>query len=215
LRRIKMDLKTAKLMGGIGAILTLFILIPVIGWLLGVAGLVLVLISIKTISDAAKEKGIFTNYLVAAILSFIGSLAFLFGGAALMFTKVGVFGDRARNFAIGRGIINHGLWNNRMIGPNMLGSHPGLVIVAVVIAIAVAWVIAIIAGYFTKSSFEKISEKTGEKNFKTAGLLIFLGSILLVLFGAGAIVLLVGVIFEIIAFFSLPDKITETEITQA
>jgi uncharacterized membrane protein len=209
-----MDLKTAKLMGGIGAILTLFIAIPVIGWLLGIAGLVLVLISVKTISDATKEKGIFTNYLVAAILSFIGSLALLFGGAALIFTKVGAFGDGTRSFAIDRGIISRGLWNNGMMGPNMLGGHPGLAIITVVIAIAVAWVIAIIAGYFTKSSFDKISEKTGEKNFKTAGLLIFLGSILLVLFGAGTIVLLVGVIFEIIAFFSLPDKLAEPELPQ-
>ncbi|PIP49668.1 MAG: hypothetical protein COX13_02685, partial [Caldiserica bacterium CG23_combo_of_CG06-09_8_20_14_all_35_60] len=85
-----MDLKTAKLMGGIGAILTLFIVIPVIGWLLGIAGLVLVLISVKTISDLTKEHKIFTNYLVAAILSFVGSLALLFGGAALMFRKAGV-----------------------------------------------------------------------------------------------------------------------------
>lgn len=204
-----MDLKTAKLMGGIGAILTLSIVIPVIGWLLGIAGLVLVLISVKTISDLAKEHKIFTNYLVAAILSFVGSLALLFGGAALMFRKAGVFADALRNFSIG-----HGLWNYGMMGPDTRGGHPGLVILAVVITIVVAWVFSIVAGYFTKSSFDEMSKKTGEKNFKTAGLLIFLGSILLVLFGAGAIVLLVGVIFEIIAFFSLPDKLAEPELPQ-
>ena len=209
-----MDLKTAKLMGGIGAILTLFIVIPLIGWLLGIAGLVLVLISVKTISDLTKEHKIFTNYLVAAILSFVGSLALLFGGAALMFRKAGVFADGLRNFAIGPGMIGRGLWNYGMTGPDTRGGHPGLVILTVVITIVAAWVFSIVAGYFTKSSFDEMSEKTGEKNFKTSGLLIFLGSILLVLFGAGAIALLVGVIFEIIAFFSLPDKLTEPELPQ-
>ena len=209
-----MDLKTAKLMGGIGAILTLFIVIPLIGWLLGIAGLVLVLISVKTISDLTKEHKIFTNYLVAAILSFVGSLALLFGGAALMFRKAGVFADGLRNFAIGPGMIGRGLWNYGMMGPDTRGGHPGLVILTVVITIVAAWVFSIVAGYFTKSSFDEMSEKTGEKNFKTSGLLIFLGSILLVLFGAGAIVLLVGVIFEIIAFFSLPDKLAEPEFPQ-
>ena len=209
-----MDLKTAKLMGGIGAILTLFIVIPVIGWLLGIAGLVLVLISVKTISDLTKEHKIFTNYLVAAILSFVGSLALLFGGAALMFRKAGVFTDGLRNFTIGPGMMGRGLWNYGMMGPNNWGEHPGLVILAVVITIAVAWIFSIVASYFTKSSFDEISKKTGERNFKIAGLLIFLGSILLVLFGAGVIVLLVGVIFEINAFFSLQDKLAEPELPQ-
>jgi len=206
-----MDLKTAKLMGGIGAILTLFMVIPVIGWLLGVAGLVLILISVKTISDITKEHKIFTNYLVAAILSFVGSLALLVGGAALMFRKVWIFADGARNFAISRGIMGRGLWNYEMMFPNIWKNRTGIVIIAVIILLLVTWIISVIAGYFTKSSFDKISEKTGEKNFKTAGLLIFLGTILIVLFGAGTIVLLVGVIFEIIGFFSLPDTLLKPD----
>jgi uncharacterized membrane protein len=207
-----MDLKTAKLMGGIGAILTLFIVIPVIGWLLGIAGLVLVLISVKTISDLTKEHKIFTNYLVAAILSFVGSLTLLFGGAALIFT---VFGDGTRNFAMGPGMMAHKLFGEGIMGSGIWKEwQPGGAIIGIIILILVVLAILIIGSYFTKSSFDKISEKTGEKNFKTAGLLIFLGSILLVLFGAGVIVLLVGVIFEIIAFFSLPDKLAEPELPQ-
>jgi uncharacterized membrane protein len=206
-----MDLKTAKIMGGIGAILTLFMVIPVIGWLFGIAGLVLVLISVKTISDITKEHKIFTNYLVAAILSFVGSLALLFGGAALMFRRVGIFKDSTRNFAIDRGIMGHELWNYGMMIPNIWKNHASIIIITVIIVLLVAWIISVIAGYFTKSSFDKISEKTGEKNFKTAGLLIFLGTILIVLFGTGTIVLLVGIIFEIIGFFSLPDTLVKPE----
>jgi uncharacterized membrane protein len=209
LKEAKMDLRTAKILGGIGAILTLFFIIPFAGWFLSIAGVILVLISVKTISDLTKEHKIFTNYLVAAILSFVGSLALLFGGAALMFRKAGFFADGLRNFSIG-----HGLWNYGMMCPDTRGGHPGLVILAVVITIVVAWVFSIVAGYFTKSSFDEMGKKTGEKNFKTAGLLIFLGSIFLVLFGAGVIVLLVGVIFEIIAFFSLPNKLVEPELPQ-
>ena len=204
-----MDLKTAKLMGGIGAILTLFIVIPVIGWLLGIAGLVLILISVKTISDLTKEHNIFTNYLVAAILSFVGSLALLFGGAALIFT---VFGDGTRNFAMGPGMMAHKLFDEGIMGSGIWkGWQPGGAIIGIIILILAVLTILIIGSYFTKSSFDKISEKTGEKNFKTSGLLIFLGSILLVLFGVGAIIFFVGAIFEVIAFFSLPDTLMKPE----
>jgi len=84
----------------------------------------------------------------------------------------------------------------------------------IILLLLVAWVISIIGSYFIKSSFDEISKKTGEKNFKTAGLLLFLGAILLIAFGTGAIVSLVGGIFEIIAFFSLPDELAKPEETQ-
>jgi uncharacterized membrane protein len=180
-----MDLKTAKLMGGIGAILTLFSFIPHIGWSLSIVGFVLVLIAVKTISDEVKESKIFSDYLVAVVLSVISVLILFIGGVASIFGIMGMFM---------RGTTGLHLGTFSMFG--------------VILLFLVAWVIAIIGSYFTKSSFEQISEKTGEKNFKTAGLLLFLGAILLIAFGIGAIVSLVGGIFEIIAFFSLPDILT-------
>ncbi|PIV56122.1 MAG: hypothetical protein COS15_02275, partial [Caldiserica bacterium CG02_land_8_20_14_3_00_36_38] len=80
-----MDLKTAKLMGGIGAILTLLSFIPSIGWLLSIVGFVLVLLAVKTISDEVKESKIFSDYLVAVVLSVVSVLVLFFGGIASIF----------------------------------------------------------------------------------------------------------------------------------
>jgi len=193
LKEDKMDLKTAKLMGGIGAILTLLSFIPSIGWLLSIVGFVLVLLAVKTISDEVKESKIFSDYLVAVVLSVVSVLVLFFGGIASIFGIMRMFMQGAWSMGLRSGAFS------------ALG---------IILLLLVAWVISIIGSYFIKSSFDEISKKTGEKNFKTAGLLLFLGAILLIAFGTGAIVSLVGGIFEIIAFFSLPDELVKPEETQ-
>ena len=188
-----MDLKTAKLMGGIGAILTLLSFIPSIGWLLSIVGFVLVLLAVKTISDEVKESKIFSDYLVAVVLSVVSVLVLFFGGIASIFGIMRMFMQGAWSMGLRSGAFSA---------------------FGIILLLLVAWVISIIGSYFIKSSFDEISKKTGEKNFKTAGLLLFLGAILLIAFGTGAIVSLVGGIFEIIAFFSLPDELAKPEETQ-
>jgi uncharacterized membrane protein len=192
-----MDLKTAKLMGGVGAILTLLSFVPGIGWLLSIAGFILILLAVKTISNEVKESKIFSDYLIAVVLSVVGVLVLFFGGIASIFGMIFEIARMSMQGATSTGLPSAVFGVSRII-----------------LLFLAAWGILIIGSYFTKSSFYKISEKTGEKNFKTAGLLIFLGTILVIAFGTGTIVSLVGVIFEIIAFFSLPDKLAEPELPQ-
>lgn len=64
---IKMrNLHDAKILGGIGSILMLFI--PIVGQ-------ILVLIAAKYVSDTTNDKSIFDNILIAMILTIIGSIA--------------------------------------------------------------------------------------------------------------------------------------------
>ncbi|WP_168194725.1 DUF996 domain-containing protein [Thermococcus aciditolerans] len=60
------DLKNAKMMGGIGAILT------VVG--LGFIGFILKLLAVKNIAEATDRDEIFSKYLWAAILNILASL---------------------------------------------------------------------------------------------------------------------------------------------
>ncbi|AFL94465.1 hypothetical protein CL1_0253 [Thermococcus cleftensis] len=60
------DLKNAKLLGGIGAILT------VVG--IGFIGFILKLLAVKNIAEATGREEIFSKYLWAAILAIIASL---------------------------------------------------------------------------------------------------------------------------------------------
>jgi Predicted membrane protein len=65
-------LSQAKAMGGVGSILVLLSFVPSVGFVLGIVGLVLVLIAVKQISDAVKDREIFNNVLMAVILQVVG-----------------------------------------------------------------------------------------------------------------------------------------------
>jgi uncharacterized membrane protein len=56
------NLSNAKILGGIGALLTLIgIFIPSSWGILSLIGFILVFVAVKMIADAAKDHGIFNN----------------------------------------------------------------------------------------------------------------------------------------------------------
>ncbi|HOC52139.1 MAG TPA: DUF996 domain-containing protein [Caldisericia bacterium] len=212
-----MELKQAKILGGLGAIFILCFVIPVIGWILSIVGFILTAIAIKEISDKVKDKPIFTNYLISIILYFVSGVTAIIGSIIFFFNAVVKNLDKFENFNNWNGFNDFVIRNfNRFGGfpeiKEFLTAIGGKIWIFILI-LAIAWVIFVIAGYFTKSSFDRLVEKIKIDNFKTAGLLIFIGSILTILFGVGFIIILVGVIFEIISFFSLPDIYEETQLT--
>jgi len=212
-----MELKQAKILGGLGAIFILCFVIPVIGWILSIVGFILTAIAIKEISDKVKDKPIFTNYLISIILFFVSGVTAIIGSIIFFFSAVVNNIDKFKNFNNWNGFNDFGIrdFNFFRGSPEIRDflTTIGSKIWILILILAIAWVIFVIAGYFTKSSFDRLVEKIKIDNFKTAGLLIFIGSILTILFGVGFIIILVGVIFEIISFFSLPDIYEETQLT--
>ncbi|HON82839.1 MAG TPA: DUF996 domain-containing protein [Caldisericia bacterium] len=212
-----MELKQAKILGGLGAIFILCFVIPVIGWILSIVGFILTAIAIKEISDKVKDKPIFTNYLISIILYFVSGVTAIIGSIIFFFSAVVNNIDKFKNFNNWNGFNDFGIrdFNFFRGSPEIRDflTTIGSKIWILILILAIAWVIFVIAGYFTKSSFDRLVEKIKIDNFKTAGLLIFIGSILTILFGVGFIIILVGVIFEIISFFSLPDIYEETQLT--
>lgn len=212
-----MELKQAKILGGLGAIFILCFVIPVIGWILSIVGFILTAIAIKEISDKVKDKPIFTNYLISIILFFVSGVTAIIGSIIFFFSAVVNNIDKFKNFNNWNGFNDFGIrdFNFFRGSPEIRDflTTIGSKIWILILILAIAWVIFVVAGYFTKSSFDRLVEKIKIDNFKTAGLLIFIGSILTILFGVGFIVILVGVIFEIISFFSLPDIYEETQLT--
>ncbi|VVB87826.1 Uncharacterised protein [uncultured archaeon] len=57
------SLAQAKTLGEIGSILVLLAIIPFAGRAIGLVGLVLILVSVKYISDALADRSIFNNML--------------------------------------------------------------------------------------------------------------------------------------------------------
>ncbi len=81
----------------------------------------------------------------------------------------------------------------------------------VLVTALLCWILLIVAGYFTKKSFEIISSATGVEDFKIAGNFYFIGNILLII-AIGIIISFIGIILQTVAFFSLPSVLpTKTQ----
>ncbi len=209
-----MDLKQEKILGGIGAVLTLFFIIPVFGWIISLVGLILTSISINGLGEKLKERSIFTNYLTSIIFFFLSGFVLL-GTFILTISKIiknlpEKFNGNFFDFE-----YRYDLFSGRRFfrgDPNMLPklkeffqNLDGKIWILLFILLIV-WILLILGGIFKKGSFDKLSEKIKIDDFKLSGLLIFLGTILVPLFGVGVILIIIGIIFEIISFFSMKDK---------
>jgi uncharacterized membrane protein len=195
------SLINVKIIGGLGA---LFMLIggfvsATIG-VLSFIGFIMVFIAVKMIADETKEKAIFDNYLYAFIACIIAIVA-LVSIAFIVLASVGgvQFFYDLQNMAMSEPLE---IWNT--IQPVLFGIIAGFL---------VFWIIVVIASLFIRKSFNLIAEKTGVKMFATAGLLFFIGVITAIVL-VGILILIVAMIIEIIAFFSLPDKLPEKQIKE-
>ena len=191
-------LNNAKIMGGIGAILTLLGIIPSAGFILGIIGFILILVAVKYISDETKDKSIFNNFLYFFITCIIGVVITVI---VLVITVINAGGIAYINELQAKALTNPmDVWN--AIQPLLTGFLVALLILCILI---------IISAIYLRKSYDKIAELTNVKWFSTTGLLFLIGAATLII-GVGFIILLVAMILEIIAFFSLPDKLPEKQI---
>jgi len=79
----------------------------------------------------------------------------------------------------------------------------------------ILWITLIIGSIFIKRSFDTIGARLGVGAFKTAGMLYLIGALLTVVFFVGLIIIFVGVIFQIVAFFSINEAPVQTQPMQA
>jgi uncharacterized membrane protein len=191
-------MKQIKNLGIIGSILFFGAIVPKIGPFLGLAGLILVIIAIYQISKLSDQKTIFRDYLVSiilpgvawALLAIIKELSVVTGSIILVLSVPALILGLKGNIL---GVI---IWVVDLI--------KGLSITSLLF-FALVWVAFIISGFFLKKSFTKIAEVSGVSTFRTTGNLYFIGSILLLLFGLGGILIFTSLILQVIAFASFPQ----------
>ena len=172
-------LEQARLFGGIGSILMLLAFVPYAGTVLSIIGFILVLIAVKYISDHTGDRAIFNNYLIAVIIGIISAIVAAVMGVA------GLLGSM--------GLLMAG-------GP--IATLAGMLMTLIAVLIVV-WILGIISAIFIRRSFNSIATSLNVKMFSTAALLYLIGAILTIIL-VGAIVALVAIILQIIAFFRIP-----------
>lgn len=193
------ELSNAKLFGGIGAILMLVGgFIPYAGPIVSILGLVLLFIAVKTISDLTNDKNIFSNYL----MHFIFGILII---VAIFVIMIIAFG------AAGGFTWLSSLENAEITDFESFWEYFGEIIGGCVLALIVGWILSIISAIYLRRSYNGIAEHTKVDLFKTTGTIYFIGAITTIVL-IGFLILLIARIIEIIAYFSLPDKLpTKTE----
>ena len=73
------------------------------------------------------------------------------------------------------------------------------------VALGTFWVFTVISATFLKRSYEKISQRLNVSAFATTGLLYLIGAALTIVF-IGFLILLVALIFQVVAYFSIQDR---------
>jgi uncharacterized membrane protein len=138
-----------------------------------IVGIILVMIGMKGLSDYYKEPSIYQNALWGLIFGIIALIAIAI--AVPLFFVLGAFSV----FAIGLSLL-------------------GLFLLAVVV-----FVFYVIAAMYFRRAFSALAQRSGEHTFETAGLLLWIGAILTIVFFIGLIIILVAWILATIAFFSI------------
>jgi len=184
------QLSNAKIIGGIGALLTLLIFIPAAGFILSIVGIILIFVAIKQISDETKDASLYNNYLWFFILSIIALIV----AAAITVIALG-----GLSFFTAIQTVD---WQNPAEAMNIVGTG----VIACVLGLIVGWVVMIIATLYLRKSYDRIAEHTKVDLFKTTGLLYFIGAITLIVL-IGFLILFIAKILEIVSFFTIPDTL--------
>jgi uncharacterized membrane protein len=178
----------AKLLGGIGALLTILTIIPAAGFILGIVGIILIFIAIKQISDEIKDTTIYNNYLWFFVLCIIALVV------AAAITIIGLAGSSFFT------IIQTVNWQN----PTEVLDIIAPALIACVLGLIVGWILMIVATMYLRKSYDRIAEQTKVDLFKTTGLLYLIGAVTMIIL-IGFLILFIAKILEIISFFTLPD----------
>jgi uncharacterized membrane protein len=182
---MNVNFQYSKTLAGEGAILLLLGLVPTVGWVLGIVGIVLLLKATKELSYYYQDESLYQNtltglkyYIVALIAA-----AVAIGVGVVSFTTVGLFSGAAPSLALG-----------------FVGG-----VAAILVGLIIAFVFYLLAAIHLRKVFETLSQKTGESSFTTAGTLLLVGAALTII-GVGLILILIAWIFATIGFFSMKPK---------
>lgn len=183
---MNVNFEYAKTLAGEGAILLLLSLVPYIGWVLGIIGVVLLLRGMKELSNYYQDEKIYQDsltgvkfYIVAIISAAVAIAAITIGfGSATGFTF-------NANFVFTAGF-----------GIGLAASVAGLV---------VAFVFYVLAASHLKRTFDTLAKNSGEASLTTASSLLWWGSILTII-GVGLVLILVAWIFATIGLFGMKSR---------
>jgi uncharacterized membrane protein len=205
-----MNLKSSKTLGGIGAILMVISVLPYISQIpfIGLIGAILVLVALHGFASVYKESGIFINALYGIIAGIVGVVLAVVIGIAVVLPNI-------TDFLLKVFPSWNGDWTTITSLSGMIPNTSNIgfgdiipFITAAILVIATLWVFGIIATFFVRRSLVQLSAKTNVGLFSTAGTLLLIGAVLVIVLGLGLLLMWIGVLLLAIAFFRIRTEQT-------
>ena len=206
-----MAIETSKTLGGIGAILMFIGVIPIVSTygVIELIGLILVMVALYNLGSYYVERGIFNNALYGLIAGIVGGVIAV---GAVIITVLSSLTDFLYEI--------FPTWNGDWAAlSGLTPDATNLTLDAIVpfltglfVALIVLWVFGIISFFFVRRSLVSLSAKSSVGLFSTAGLLMFIGAVLIVAIGIGLLLIWIGFLILAIAFFQLrPQQTAATQ----
>jgi uncharacterized membrane protein len=202
----RVNISTQKMLGGIGSTLILLGWMTGVGILFGIVGVVLWLISMYQLSNILGKPTIFQKVLIGFVLNIAG-MVIAFAPFALTMVIAFPFGLLAKILFLFLFNLTRDETLDITLDTSGLGFGALIVITVALIAIMVAYAIFVFGFYLQKQAYEILAQATAHNLFKIAGLLLFIGAITTILFGLGALLIIVGEIILAVAFFTAPNEV--------
>jgi uncharacterized membrane protein len=176
----------SKTLAGEGSILLILSLVPYVGWVLGIIGVILFLKGVKELANYYQDNEIYRNSLTGVKFYIVALVAAAVAIAAIV---IGVGSATGYKFSSG-------------FTPTV-GFGVGLA--AFFIGLIIAFIFYVLAASHLRRTFNTLAQKSGEKSFATAASLLWWGSILTII-AVGLLLIFIAWIFAVISFFSMRSK---------
>jgi uncharacterized membrane protein len=161
----------------------------VIAGIISFAGFILFLVAMHSLSQYYNEPGIFRNVLYGFIINIVVSAIAVSIELAIIVTSI--------------------IRTTQGAGAGTADPSVTQFIVPFLAVLAVAFILEIVSAVFYMRAFDKLGEKSGINNFKTAGLLYLIGTVLTIV-GVGVLLLWMAWIFAAEGFYSLKPSSNST-----
>ena len=197
-----MEIGTSKILGGVGALLMFIGILPYVNYfgVIEIIGLILVMVALYNLGSHYREGGIFNNALYGLIIGIVGGVISIAAVIITVLTSLTdflytIFPDWNGDWTALSGLTpDPSNISLESLAPLLAGLFAVFIII---------WVFSMIAAFFVRRSLGTLSAKSGVGLFSTAGLLLLIGAVLIILFGIGLILIWISALLVAIAFFQI------------
>lgn len=171
-----------KTLAGEGSILLILGVVPYVGWVLGIIGVILLLRGVKELANYYQDNEIYQNSLTGVKYYIVALIA-----AAVAVTAIVIGVGTATGFKFTSFTLTAGF---------------GIGLIAFIGGLIIAFIFNVLAALHLRKTFDTLAQKSGDHTFATASTLLWVGAILTIIV-VGFLIIFIAWIFAVIGFFSM------------